>query len=220
MIPAHSTQLLCLSPDWDARPDACSASSGPQAKRGGRRAVDSDARAQRHGVGARPASAVAACKCEGDGRAPAGFCITALFGYAAAARWTAGLPPALLRGTAGSNASTIRPRPITTASSTKRGGERLGILRGHAAPGPALRSAPSSPTTPRRRAGRGLVHLPARVGTPDTPTAGCTAMAWPTCRPWPWLDGARRRCWCSCPSRVRPPPGLGPAPAVTGRRRR
>jgi hypothetical protein len=148
------------------------------------------------------------------------FAITALFGYATACAVDGGLRLPYHARPAGLKCVDDPARPITTASSTKRSGERLGILRGHAAPGPALRIGAVVAHNTRRRPGAGSCiflhvgnagHADRRLhrdGLADMQTEAC------------WLDGARRRCWCSCPQPSSPAARPGACPGGDTRRPR
>ena len=200
MIPAHSTQLLlCLSPDWDApagRLQRFERTAGEAWRPTGPSiAVTLGRSGMAWGRGQHP-PVDGSGKCEGDGRAPAGvFTITGLFGYAAAGDgWTVGLRLPYFAARPGLKCvddpasthynclvdQTAVANDWTSCEDMLRQDRRyeVGAVVAH------------NTTPPLPGAGSCIfLHV---WETPDTPTAGCTAMSLADMQTVAnWLDGAR-----------------------------
>lgn len=201
MIPAGATQLLlCLSSSWDAPAghlQRFERTSGEDWRPvGSPIAVTLGRNGMAWGRGLHP-PVDGRDKCEGDGRAPAGvFAITGLFGYAAAGDgWTAGLrlpyfaarpglkcvdDPASAHYNCLVDQSTVAVDWASCEDMLRQDRRyEAGAVVAH-------NSAPPQP-------GAGSCIFLHVWETPDTPTAGCTAMNLADMQTLAgWLDGARQ----------------------------
>ena len=201
MIPAGSTQLLlCLSPDWDAPAGSLQRfeRTAGEAWRpaGSPIAVTLGRSGMAWGRGLHPPMD-APGKCEGDGRAPAGvFPITGLFGYVAAGDgWAAGLrlpyfaaQPGLkcVDDPASAHYNCLVDQSAVTADWTSCEDMQRQDRRYEAGAVVAHNTTPPLP-------GAGSCIFLHVWETPDTPTAGCTAMSLADMQALAtWLDGERQ----------------------------
>lgn len=200
MIPSISTQLLlCLSPDWDATD--CTLQRFERFEDGAWQAVGAGIPGMlgRHGMawgrGLHP-QVEGRQKCEGDGRAPAGlFAITALFAYPdedLSFTSPGGLPchlalpelkcvddPVSVHYNCLVDAAQVTP-DWTSCEDMRRSDQRyrVGAVVAHNVAPPL--------------AGAGSCIFLHVWETPDSPTAGCTAMALADMREIAgWLEEAR-----------------------------
>lgn len=201
VIPASSTQLLlCLSPDWDAPAGHLqrferNAGEDWQAV-GSPIPVTLGRSGMAWGRGVHPPVDDRG-KCEGDGRAPAGvFAITGLFGYAAAGDgWTTDLRLPYFAARPGLKcvddpASAHYNCLVDQAAVTADWASCEDMLRQDRRY--EVGAVVAHNTTPPLPGAGSCIFLHVWE-TPDTPTAGCTAMSLADMQALAtWLDGERQ----------------------------